>query len=256
MAKQRTANSSEDGPKQPADLRALRQFRDVSDDDLSLLFAKLKHHPVKTHATLHVHSNFDGEVGFIWRGHHRVIGISESGVAVTISTLIPGDCFGLVPATLKLQTSERLRLVSDSAGLILHMAGDDLLAASQISKPLCNAVIGELAKIAQTFGARMFELAALNVRNRIELELLRLSRNGDWSNGVCTLNNAPTHAVLATQIGATREAVSRHLRALAKEGVLKVRRGIIKITKPEHFKAVANAGVSQLFLFPGIDTPA
>ncbi len=256
VAKRTGTNLGKRAPTFPADLRAVRMFHSVSDEHLSGLFGQLKHHPMNAGAALHVHSELDGRVGFIWGGTHRLIGISELGVAITILTLKPGDCFGLVSAVLKLHTSDRVRLVSESAGLVLHIAGDDLIAASQHSEPLCKALITELATQAQHFGARTFELAALSVRKRIELELLRLSRDGLWSSGFCTLKNLPTHAVLASHVGATREVVTRHLRALAKEGVLKVQRGVITIIKPHYFDAIADAGVSQLSLSSDTDTRA
>jgi CRP/FNR family transcriptional regulator, cyclic AMP receptor protein len=68
---------------------------------------------------------------------------------------------------------------------------------------------------------RVFELAALEVRFRIYAELLRLASGGELTNEGLLIRSAPTHEAIAATVGAQREAITRELRTLASEGLLR-----------------------------------
>jgi CRP-like cAMP-binding protein len=110
------------------------------------------------------------------------------------------------------------------------MMGEELLALAKECPDLNSALMSKLASQAANYASRVFELAALDVRARLQAELVRLARNGSWTDGVFVLHQAPTQAALGAQIGATREAVTRHLRDLASEGVIRFKRGLIEFT--------------------------
>jgi hypothetical protein len=96
----------------------------------------------------------------------------------------------------------------------------------------------------------VFELAALDVRARLQAELLRLARNGVLTDGVLVVLHAPTQAALGAQIGATREAVTRHLKDLAGEGVIRFRRGVFEFTDLERLRELDRNAAGRVLFNP------
>jgi len=67
---------------------------------------------------------------------------------------------------------------------------------------------------------RVFEFNALCVNNRIHVELLRCARNATGDGVRRLIIPAPTHADIASRVSTHREAVSREISHLTREGVL------------------------------------
>ena len=79
----------------------------------------------------------------------------------------------------------------------------------------------QLAARVRNLTEKSLELAALPVSARLQSELLRLTMATPREGDRCVMEMMPTHAELAARIGSHREAVTRELRLLAKEGILK-----------------------------------
>ncbi len=76
---------------------------------------------------------------------------------------------------------------------------------------------------------RVYEFAALETRFRLYGQVLRLANGALEEGGEIVIAPAPTHAELAEMIGAQREAVTRELNYLVREGVLRLERARIVI---------------------------
>jgi CRP-like cAMP-binding protein len=235
-------------PINPADLRKIRLFSELSDDRLVQVHANLKFRPVRARSTVVFRRDMPDEVACVWSGLFRVSVQSDTGGSVTLLRLGPGDAFGFVGAVLNRRPGDRIRLYTEGGGSVLHLSGGALLELAKHDPVLCTALMAELAALVVFYAGRVFELAALNVRTRLEIELYRLAQAGTWKDGRCTVTGAPTHAALAAQVGASREVVTRHLRELAKAGVLRLRRGVIEFTNHDHLRAAAQSAAGQLIL--------
>jgi len=77
----------------------------------------------------------------------------------------------------------------------------------------------QLATRVQQLTEKSLELASLPVAARLVSELLRLAAANPSDADACTIAAFPTHAELATRIGTHREAITRELRQLAREGL-------------------------------------
>src|SRR5687767_1199667 len=71
---------------------------------------------------------------------------------------------------------------------------------------------------------KLFELNALAVRSRLNCELLRLCIDAGIADNAAVIAPAPAHRELAGWIGTLREAVTRELQYLERQG-LRTRRG-------------------------------
>ncbi len=216
------------GPKTPQELRQLHLFNDVADEVLEEVFALLRRTKFKNRATSMVERDFHARVAFVWSGEYRVGVTTPHGETVTMYGVKPRDAFGFAVALAGHSFGDAHRLFVDRGGVIVDIPTDYFLSLSDKSAAFAKDLTRTLVTHALNYGARVYELAAGNARNRLLAELIRhahLVPGGDRRR----LNPSPTQASLAALIGATREGVSRQLHALKEEGVIELDRGKITI---------------------------
>lgn len=217
------------GPRGPEALRKLRLLGHLSDGQLEHTFEALELHVANPRSTAVIDRDFAHRVGFIWRGRFQMTAVAPNGASITMASLEEGDAFGHGLAILEYVPGGTLRLVAEEAGLILSLASRTFIELVHQNQALCSALMYDFAVASASHASRVFELATLSVQDRLLAELVRLAEGGHWENGICVIANAPTHAALAAQIATAREAVTRHLRELAKQGLLKFDRRRIEI---------------------------
>ena len=100
-----------------------------------------------------------------------------------------------------------------------------------------------IATQAARWAERIFELAILSPRARLLAALLRLAEMRDLAGPQALLDPAPTHDALASEIGFTREAVSRHMSELRREGLVVSSRQRILLTDLGRMRAIVNSEV-------------
>ena len=92
---------------------------------------------------------------------------------------------------------------------------------------LSERLLQLLAEKVREMTDQVFGLTAYDVPTRIVVELLRMSERDRALSDVAYIRPSPTHEALSARIGTTREAVTRTLSQLAKEGlILKEQSGI------------------------------
>src|SRR6185436_17164688 len=112
-----------------------------------------------------------------------------------------------------------------------------------------EAALSALAAVVAEQESRIFELLALSTRGRVRAELLRLVRGGDCRDGVGAVP-APTQQVLAEQVGTSREVVSRTLRQLAEEELIRMERRGIEILDVNRLLALDEAATGRRMFDP------
>ena len=100
-------------------------------------------------------------------------------------------------------------------------------------------MLEQIARNIRTLTGRIFEFSTLPVANRLHAELLRLANAPDDSTtNIAPLRTTPTHAEFAARISTHREAVTRELNRLLKNGVLtKGQKGLV-IADVEELRAI------------------
>lgn len=177
------------------------------------------------------------EVYLIRSGRVRVSVYAANGRETFLRDMGPGRLLGELAAISGLPRSamvaaiEPTVLFSISAAAFRQFLHDVPGAGYWLAQQLATRV--------QQLTEKSLELAALPVAARLVSELLRLSRadgasaDGASADGAtiagantdpasadaCTIAAFPTHAELATRIGTHREAITRELRQLAREGL-------------------------------------
>ncbi|MEZ5960555.1 MAG: Crp/Fnr family transcriptional regulator [Hyphomonadaceae bacterium] len=218
------------GPKRPEDLRLLRIFKDVEAELLEGAFAALQPQRVKAHATLRLDRDFKDRVGFVWSGAYRFCAATPAGETITLYAVRPPHAFGFAMAIDGLGFGDVHRLAVDRGGVLLALPVSHFNHLAATSPAFARNLNRALAHLTLIYGARVYEFASASVRVRLQSELLRQAERAPAETDRRPLMPSPTHAKLADLVGASREAVTRHLQTLAEEGLIDVRRGQITVT--------------------------
>jgi CRP-like cAMP-binding protein len=164
------------------------------------------------------HQDRTSDVFVVIEGRLRVELYSLSGREIILADLGPGELFGEFAA---LDDLPRSASVSTTSKCVLaNIPGEifkqSALGNSETAEWLARRLVRNIRRLTE----RIFELNALAVRNRLHCELLRLSLDAGVSDNRALVAPAPTHAELANRIGTHREAVTRELQYLQKEGIV------------------------------------
>jgi CRP-like cAMP-binding protein len=167
------------------------------------------------------------DVYFVVSGKLRVRVQTISGKEAILRDLGDGEFFGELAAIDGLPRSAAIVALTDAT--IARMPPGVFRSVVHARPEVCDAVLAILASQVRMLANRVNEFSALDVRGRIRAELLRLARPADAG---AVISPPPTHAELAARVACRREAVTRELNALKREGALVVRRGALVLTDP------------------------
>lgn len=164
----------------------------------------------------------DREVFLMLEGGADVLVHSPEGRLVIYAQVAPGDLVGVLAA---IDGGARsASVVAQGAGRTAWVSQADfraLLGQPEFAHWLHLHFVERIRSLSE----RVYEFGTLLVRERLGRELLRLARDsgpGDGSaDGPHVLDPAPAHHELAARIATHREAVSREMSALSRQGVLK-----------------------------------
>jgi len=221
-------------------LSRLPLLRDV---DPVVLAAAARHARWRRAAPNEVVIDYDDrsdEVFLILSGTVRVAVHSASGQEVILGELAGGDLFGEMAAIDGLSRSANVTATHNTVLCCLprHAFLDLVLSAPSAGLQLLKLLVTRL----RLLDARNVELAVLPVRQRLVAELLRLGRPRE--DGALRISPPPAQHILAARIGARREAVSRELSQLAREGLAHVTRQSILLPKPGQLREAVRAAMN------------
>ena len=158
------------------------------------------------------------EVYMIVSGAVQISLFSLHGRETILAVMGPNMLFGEMAALDAEPRSANVAAIDDA--VLAHMPGEDfrkLLAEVPVAG---FWMAQQLAARVRSLTAKTFELANLPVSSRIQSELLRIGKEVTEDGETATIAKFPTHADLAARVGTHREAVTRELGLLAKEGLV------------------------------------
>jgi len=179
-------------------------------------------------AILH-YLDVSGDVFFVVAGRVRALNYSRSGRQVSYRDIDAGEMFGEFSAIDGEPRSSSV--VAASPCVIASLSADRFWQLLRERPSVAAALLRHFTKLLRYYSERVKELATLPVGVRVQVELLRLARKDSRDGDRLIIEHAPTHADLADRIGTNREAVTRALGALRRDGVLQSKRGTLIIAK-------------------------
>lgn len=177
------------------------------------------------------HDDDSCEVHFLDSGRLFAVYWTADGREIVFSTIPEGSYFGELmaldgaPRSLCVYARTPARLAAMSATVFRSLIDE--------SAAFRQAILRDLASRVRDLTERNCQLTAYSVPDRVKAFILRrTAEKGGLHPGV-VLSGFPTHAEIAAQIGANREAVSRALSMLRRKGVIATHRGDLTILDPE-----------------------
>jgi CRP-like cAMP-binding protein len=164
------------------------------------------------------HQDLTTDVFVVIEGQLRVELFSLNGREVILADIGPGELFGEFAA---LDDQPRSASVSATGACTLVCVPGEIFSKTVLGDPFtADWLARRLVRQIRLLTERNFELNALAVRSRLHCELLRLAITAGIADNGAHIAPAPTHAQLAARIGSHREAVTRELQYLQKEGII------------------------------------
>lgn len=151
-------------------------------------------------------------------GQVKVVLIGDDGREVILSVLGPGSFFGEMALLDNDPRSAHVVAMEDST--LLQLRREDFQTRLRSSPDVAIALLRELTRRLRRADDTIGSLALRDVNGRIAHLLLELADE----EGTDRITRRLTHATLAQMVGASRETVSRTLRALVNAGAIRVSR--------------------------------
>ncbi len=211
-------------------LRGVTGFEELDSDELSSLAVIMNWRNVKKDETLIYHQSDDHNVYFLCKGRLRSTVYTDEGKEIAYQVLEAGTIVGEIAAIDK--SRRTTHVVAESDAVVSSLSGGEFLKVMQQYPSINYAVMQKLTRTVRFLCERVYELSALSVARRINMELIRLARKArTGEDGLSLLvEPAPTHAEIASRTNTQREAVTKHLSELKKRGLIEMTRRRLTIT--------------------------
>lgn len=187
--------------------------------DLVQLFAE-RATPIRKSARQSIITQTDqtNDVYLIESGTVEFSQLSPSSKETVFRECGPGELFGELSAL-----DDSLRSLTATATgdcTLLRLSGSQFRELIDESGPFRDWLFRSLAYRVRGLSLKVFSLATMTVPCRLWTELLRRAREIDATADFVEIKNFPTHSKLAATLGTHREAISRELSELTKDGVI------------------------------------
>ncbi|MCI0628356.1 MAG: Crp/Fnr family transcriptional regulator [Acidobacteria bacterium] len=199
-------------------LKAFGLFASIPPGDLETLAKRFRWKRYEPGQQIISHLEESTDVYFVMEGSVRVIVYSPMGMEVTFRDIAAGEYFGELAAIDGLPRSATVTSVSGS--LVGWMSAEIFRDILRSYPDVAASVMRQLVSSVRSLTERVFEFSTLAVKNRVHAELLRLARHHMVGGNAAMIRPAPRHAELASRISTHREAVTRELNQLSRDGLV------------------------------------
>jgi CRP/FNR family cyclic AMP-dependent transcriptional regulator len=201
-------------------LRCVELLKTLSDSDLEKVYAVTTEHKAKKNGTILLADDPGKNVFFLIEGEAKVTMIGQDGKEFLLSIIEEGDFFGELSALTGEDRSANVIAMTDCK-LVLIPNEDFLHLLSQMPS-LSMCLLKSMALRLRASSFKLGEFALMDVTERVKQTLKSLAES-EVVNGVSRLvvHKRPTHVMLASMVGTSREMVTRALSLLEETGELK-----------------------------------
>lgn len=161
-------------------------------------------------------------VFFVVSGTLAVILYSPEGKEVFYREIHEGETFGDYSAIDGGGRAASIRAVTKAE--VVSIPKEVFLALLERCPQVAAEEMRQMVQAIRILTQRVYELSVLASDARLRSELIRLADKVPGSDDMLTIARMPTQAQLAARVGTHREAVSRHISALERAGLL-IRQG-------------------------------
>ncbi|TAK44711.1 MAG: cyclic nucleotide-binding domain-containing protein, partial [Betaproteobacteria bacterium] len=160
----------------------------------------------------------DRDVYFVIAGMVRVSAEAGRGRRIILRDLPAGEMFGEHSAIDG--RAHMADVVAVRESLLASMPPEAFRSILANHASVREHVLRRLSGSVRELADRLIDLGAQRVQSRVRHELLRLARLAGVQANVSRIERAPTHREIASQVGTSREEVTRELSRLGRKGLL------------------------------------
>ncbi len=167
------------------------------------------------------------EVFFLVEGRARVTTFSASGKEISYEDIFPGEMFGELAAIDDLPRVANV--IALQPALTASLSKSDFWQTINKYQEVAGAVLQRLAFLVRLLCDRVYQYGALDVKDRVRLEILRLARNNMTDENSAVIPHMPTHFEIASRINTHREAVTRELNELSRVELIEQKKRVLVV---------------------------
>jgi CRP/FNR family transcriptional regulator, cyclic AMP receptor protein len=201
--------------REPRTVARIPLFASLSEDEVRALDARCLWRKVPAGEWVIDYQAEDVDVFFVLSGHARAV-IHSAGREMIMRDMMEGEYFGQYSAIDGKPRSAAIVAVADT--VVARMSAPLFWEVIHRYPGVREDVLKTLVSDARRLNQRANEQANFDVRHRLCAELLRLSRT--TGEGRTVVSPPPTHAELAGRISTHREAVTKILNTLERNGLI------------------------------------
>ncbi|PSJ17099.1 Crp/Fnr family transcriptional regulator [Nitrosomonas supralitoralis] len=199
-------------------LSVIKGFQSLSPRDIEIIAAVCHWHRYEAGNEIVRYHDQTNSAFFIVQGEIRVMFHSLSGQEVILCDLPTGEMFGELTAIDGHPRSATA--IAKSSVLLASMTAPEFQNLVYSNRQLAEIILKRLTGQVRRLTERVYDYSTLAVRNRIQVELLRLARNHMISANAAVISPAPTQTEIANLVSTHREAVSRELNILIRSKLI------------------------------------
>lgn len=206
-------------------LKRTQIFAELDDDALQQIATLINWRTYEKGTEIVTYKDVSRDVYLLARGGVRATNYSASGKEISYQEMGPGSMFGELSAIDgKPRTANVIALEPSHIGC---MSCADFWKVMQDHTEVAAAVMTRLADLVRFLSDRVYQFGALDVKDRVRAEVLRLARDSTQDGKSARIDRMPTHVEIANRINTHREAVTRELNELTKLGLIKKDRRMV-----------------------------
>ncbi len=154
-------------------------------------------------------------------GRVKAVLLAEDGREVILAVLEPGELFGEM-ALFDMEERRSATVIAAEDCTLLSLSGKAFLEVLRSDPSIALSMLRSLSQRLKETSARIGNLIFLDTYSRVGSHLVALaSKHGRKLADGSVLVTRPTHQEIAHTIGASRETVSRALKDLQKQGLIR-----------------------------------
>ena len=184
------------------------------------------------------HEDVSTDVYFVVSGKVRVTIYSRTGKEVAFRDLGAGEMFGDLSAIDGRPRTANVVTLEES--VLINLPSSAFKQVLMRHPAVAMTVMEQLANLVRGLSERVVEFSTLGVKNRIHAELLRLATDAPRQGDTVRIEDAPTHADIASRVSTHREAVTKELSRLERAGIIDRRSGVLVVHDVERLRRMVD----------------
>ncbi len=208
-------------------LSRIELFRSLSADEIERLDTRCIWRRAHAKEWIIDYQDESTDVFFLIGGVARVMIRSISGRETILRDINAGEFFGELAAIDGQTRSASILAVTDTT--IAKMSAAVFLETVTGHPDVCLQLLQLVTGQVRMLATRVNEFTTLAIRERLIMELLRLSKSNRVDPRQATVSPPPVHADLAGRISTRRETVTKELSVMEREGLVRRGRGALTL---------------------------